>query len=120
MFILIGQLIQSVFVALVLVGFLVVFGTLALPPTLQERWIGATVGALAQFELLGETRILSRELVRVATLLGSVVGLYFTGLAITDSVYRTAHFERMLAEVRQLVGARAFYAVALRAPPRPR
>jgi hypothetical protein len=120
MLVLIGQLIQSAFVAFVIAGFLVVFGTLALPATLQERWIGATVGVLAHYELLGETRVLSPELVRVATLLGSVVGLYFTGLAITDSVYRTAHFERMLAEVRQLVGARAFYAAALKVAPRPR
>ena len=112
-----GQLIQSVFVTLVVTGFLVVFGSLALPATLQERWIGETVTALVHFDLLGESRILSRELVTVATLLGSVVGLYFTGLAITDSAYRIAHFERVLYEVRQLIAARAFYSTAARAEP---
>ena len=115
--VLFGQLIQSVFVALIVTGFLVLFGSLAIPATLQGLWIGATVTSLVHFELLGESRILSKELVTVATLLGSVVGLYFTGLAITDSAYRTAHFERMLSEVRQLIAARAYYAAAAHADP---
>ncbi|HEX2154246.1 MAG TPA: hypothetical protein VHL52_09740 [Acidimicrobiia bacterium] len=110
----IAQLIQSAFVALLVSAFLVVFGLLVLPVALQETWIGGDVVSLAQFELLGETRILSRELVSIAVLLGSVTGLYFTGLAVTDSAYRTAHFERMLQEVRQLVAAHAFYTAAIR------
>ena len=115
--VLFGQLIQSIFVALIVTGFLVLFGSLAIPATLQGLWIGANVTSLFQFQFLGEVRILSKELVTVATLLGSVVGLYFTGLAITDSAYRTAHFERMLHEVRQLIAARAYYAAAARAAP---
>ena len=109
----IAQLIQSVFVAVVVAGFLVVFGVLVLPAALQERWIGEAVLAIARFELFGEIRTLSGELVVVGMLLGSVVGLYFTGLSITDSAYRTAHFERILEEVRQLVAARAYYALAV-------
>ena len=111
--VLIAQLIQSVFVATVVAGFLVVFGILVLPTALQERWIGEAVSAIGRFEFLGEIRTLSSELVVVAVLLGSVVGLYFTGLSITDSAYRTAHFERILDEVRQLMAARAYYALAM-------
>ena len=61
--VLFGQLIQSVFVALIVTGFLVLFGFLAIPATLQGLWIGATVTSLFHFELLGESRILSKELV---------------------------------------------------------
>ena len=115
--VLFGQLIQSIFVALIVTGFLVLFGSVAIPAALQELWIGANVTSVFRFEFLGESRILSKELMTVATLLGSVVGLYFTGLAITDSAYRTAHFDRMLYEVRQLIAARAYYAAAARLPP---
>jgi len=115
--VLVGQLIQSAFVALVIAGFLVVFGVLALPASLQEGWIGQDVTALATFDFLGETRLLSQELVTTSTLLGSVVGLYFTGLAVTDSGYRTAHFDRLLDEVRHILTAHAFYVAALHEEP---
>jgi hypothetical protein len=56
--------------------------------------------------------VLTVELLTVVVLLGGVVGLYFTGLAITDSAFRTSHFERLLEEVSLLVAARAVYAAA--------
>ena len=115
--VLLGQLIQSAFVALVIAGFLVVFGVLALPASLQESWIGQDVTGLATFAFLGETRLLSQELVTTSVLLGSVVGLYFTGLAVTDSEYRTAHFDRLVDEVRHLLTAHAFYVAALHEEP---
>ena len=115
--VLLGQLIQSAFVALVIAGFLVVFGVLALPASLQESWIGQDVTGLATFVFLGETRLLSQELVTTSVLLGSVVGLYFTGLAVTDSEYRTAHFDRLIDEVRHLLSAHVFYAAALHEEP---
>jgi hypothetical protein len=115
--VLLGQLIQSAFVALVIAGFLVVFGVLALPASLQESWIGEDVTGLATFDFLSETRVLSQELVTTSILLGSVVGLYFTGLAVTDSGYRTAHFDRLVDEVRHLLSAHAFYVAALHEEP---
>jgi hypothetical protein len=68
------------------------------------------------FGFLGEERVLSWELIRVAVLLGGVVGLYFTGLAVTDAAYRASHFDRVLAEIRALVAARALYAAAVSRP----
>ena len=116
--VLLGQLIQSAFVALVIAGFLIIFGVLALPASLQVGWIGQDVTGLATFDFLGETRLLSQELVTTSILLGSVVGLYFTGLAVTDSGYRTAHFDHLLDEVRHILTAHSFYVAAL-SPPRP-
>jgi hypothetical protein len=112
----IAQLVQSAFVALLVASFLIVFGLIALPGELVERWVGSPLGVIVEFRLFGETRHLSQELVRVSVLLGSVVGLYFTGLAMTDSAYRDAHFDRMLEEVRQLVAVRDAYVVALVGP----
>lgn len=112
-----GQLIQSAFVALIVAAFLVVFGVVALPANLQERWIGEGITGLATLDMLGEMRVLTLELVTTSCLLGSVVGLYFTGLAVTDSAYRNAHFDRIVDEVRQLLAAHAFYVAALRGGP---
>jgi hypothetical protein len=112
--VLISELIQSAFVALLVTGILMIFGLIMLPAALQESWVGDPVVALESFQLLGETRTLSVELVTTAALLGSVVGLYFTGLSVTDTAYRRAHFGLVIDEVRQLVAARAFYSFALR------
>jgi hypothetical protein len=110
---LLGQLIQSLFVALTVTAFLIVFGLLALPGDLQERWIGVPPSTIVAFEALGELRTLSFELVAVTAILGAVVGLYFTGLAVNDAAYRPAHFGRLVDEVRPLVAARALYRAAL-------
>lgn len=110
----IAQLIQSAFVAVLVTAFLVVFGLLTLPTALQQRWIGAPPDPVIQLgTLLGDSRVLTVELLTVSVLLGAVVGLYFTGLAVTDTAYRTSHFERVLIEVRVLVAAHALYQAAL-------
>jgi hypothetical protein len=106
---LIGQLIQSLFVALIVMGFLVVFGLIAIPGALQDRWIGEPAVVMVEFSFIDETRALSFELLAVTAILGSVVGLYFTGLAVNDAAYRPAHFGRLVDEVRPLVAAHAVY-----------
>ena len=52
----------------------------------------------------------------VSALLGGVVGLYFTGLAITDPAFRAEQFDRTIADVRQLLAVRTAYLAALRPP----
>ena len=110
---LISQLIQSVFVALVVMAFLVAFGLIALPVGVQESWMGAPATQLATFELLGETRELSGELVTVAAVLAGIVGLYFTGLALTDGAYRDQHFSRIVAEIGEILAVRRVYLAAI-------
>ena len=77
--VLINQLLQSTFVALLVMAFLVVFGVIVLPAEVQERWIGESVSTLLRFELLGEERRLSGQLLTVSAMLSGIVGLYFTG-----------------------------------------
>ncbi len=110
----IQQLLQGVFVAAFVMAFLVAFGLIALPVGVQERWIDDSVRVLGQFELLGESRTVSEELLTVSALLGGIVGLYFTGLSITDPVHRAQQFDGAVTEVRQLLAARSVYAAALR------
>ncbi len=105
----INQLLQSSFVALLVMGFLVVFGVIVVPAPVQVQWIGGPVTVLLEFELLGEVRVLSAELLSVSALLSGIVGLYFTGLALTDSAYKAEHFTTTLGEVRQLLSVRAVY-----------
>lgn len=51
----------------------------------------------------------SAELLSVSALLSGIVGLYFTGLALTDAAYKAEHFTTVLGEVRQLLSVRAIY-----------
>ena len=105
----VNQLLQSFFVALLVMAFLVVFGLIVVPAPVQSLWIGGPVTVLLEFELLAEVRVLSAELLSVSALLSGIVGLYFTGLALTDAAYKAEHFTTVLGEVRQLLSVRAVY-----------
>lgn len=111
--VLINQLVQSTFVSALVFAFLVTFGLIVVPVSVQVGWIGEPVSSLAQLELLGETRVLSAELLGVSALLSGIVGLYFTGLALTDPTYRNEHFTAVVGELRMLLAARAIYLAAL-------
>jgi hypothetical protein len=49
----------------------------------------------------------------VSALLSGIVGLYFTGLALTDPTYRGEHFTAVVGELRMLLAARALYRAEL-------
>ena len=80
----IPQLLQAIAVGAVVMGFLVLFALIAVPASVQAAWIGAPPRELVAFVLLDEQRTLSEELVIVSAVLGGIVGLYFSGLGITD------------------------------------
>jgi hypothetical protein len=63
--------------------------------------------------LLDEVRIVSEEMIVVCSVLGGIVGLYFSGLGITDPAYRSEGFDREVAGVREILAARALYLGAL-------
>jgi hypothetical protein len=111
--VLVNQLLQSTFVSALVFAFLVVFGLIVVPAAVQEAWIGGPVTVLARLDLLGEPRALSSELVTVSALLSGIVGLYFTGLSLTDATYRAEHFTAVVGELRMLLAARALYRAEL-------
>jgi hypothetical protein len=112
--VLISQLLQSTFVSLLVLAFLVAFGLIVVPASVQATWMGAPITALIQFELLGEPRVVSAELLGVSALLSGIVGLYFTGLSLTDATFKAEHFTLVVGELRMLLSARALYLAALR------
>jgi hypothetical protein len=111
---LVNQLLQSAFVAIVVMVFLVIFGILVLPEAVQERWVGEQVRTALAFELLGERRTVSAELLNVTALLSGIVGLYFTGQAVAEPGHREEHFAHVVAEVGELLAARAVYGAAVK------
>jgi hypothetical protein len=106
---LVSQLVQSLFVGLLVTLFLVALGVLAIPASVQEQWVGGPVRTLLGFELLGEPRLVSTELLVTAGLLGGVCALYFTGLALTDAAYRAEFHARVVADVEEIVAVHAAY-----------
>jgi hypothetical protein len=110
----IPQLLQAMAVGLVVTAFLGLFALIAIPASVQAAWMGEGGRVLAEFHLLDETRTISVELLIVSTVLGGIVGLYFSGLAIADRTYRVEQFDHAIAEVRQILAVRAVYADALR------
>jgi hypothetical protein len=107
-------LLRSIAVGAVVMAFLVVFSLIAIPASVQVTWIGGPTRDIVTFVMLDELRTLSEEVVVVSAILGGIVGLYFSGLAISDSSYRSDGFDREVANVRQILAARALYLAALR------
>jgi hypothetical protein len=106
---LVSQLVQSLFVGLLVLVFLVVLGLLAIPASVQETWVGEPIRTLLAFELFGEPRLVSVELLVTAGLLGGVCALYFTGLALTDAAFRAEFHARVVGDVEQIMAVHAAY-----------
>jgi hypothetical protein len=106
---LISQLVQSLFVAVMVTLFMVLLGMLAVPASVQEAWVGAPVNELIGFDFIGEPRTLSAQLLIASALLGGVCGLYFTGLALTDKTYRAEFHARVLADIDRIMAVRSVY-----------
>jgi hypothetical protein len=66
-----------------------------------------------EFSLADEPRTISAELLVVSAVLGGIVGLYFSGLAVSDPTYRSEQFDRDVDGVRELWAARAVYLDAI-------
>jgi hypothetical protein len=111
----IPQLLQAIAVGVAVMAFLVIFSLIAIPTSVQEAWMGAPPRVVLGMTLLDEVRVVSEEMIVVATVLGGIVGLYFSGLGITDATYRSEGFDREVAGVREILAARALYLDALEA-----
>ena len=111
---LVSQLVQSLFVGLLVLLFLVALGLLAIPESVQQTWVGAgePLRTVIGFELLGEPRLLSGELLVTAGLLGGVCALYFTGLALSDAAFRAEFHARVVGDVEQIMSVHAAYLVS--------
>jgi hypothetical protein len=107
--ILVSQLLQSLFVGVMVAVFLVALGAIVVPAVVQEAWAGAPVRDVAVFVVLRERRTVSAELLIAVALLGGTCGLYFTGLALTDATYRAEFDTRVVADIERIMAVRSVY-----------
>jgi hypothetical protein len=111
-----SQIVQSLFVALLVLLFLVALGLLAIPASVQETWVGEAVRPVLAFELFDEERLVSVELLITAGLLGGVSALYFTGLALTDASFRAQFHAQVVTDVEQIMAVHAAYVATVAEP----
>ncbi|NHA00037.1 hypothetical protein G5V59_07085 [Nocardioides sp. W3-2-3] len=91
-------MVQVLLPALAVYAFFLVFGIVAMEPSVITTWLGHAPeppnGPIGDW--LGER--LSLELLRVSTFLAAFSGLYFTVYAVTDELYRKQFFTSVIAE----------------------
>ena len=56
---------------------------------------------------------MSAELLTVGAILAGIVGLYFSGLAISDESYRREQYDQEVGGIRQVLAVRTLYLEAL-------
>ncbi len=111
---LVPQAVQITAVALVIAGFFVVFGVLAMGPEVTGAWVAAEPNILASLVVFGRRLVLTEELLRVSGLLGAFSGMYFTVYLATDAIYRAEFRNDVVEEVREAFAVRALYLSAKR------
>ena len=104
----IAQAIQMLSLVLIVFGFFVVFGSIAIRPSVITTWVGAPP------HYTGPLHLVSDELFSVAIFLSAFAGLYFTVQAVIDQNYRREFFTRIQDDLQRAIGVRKVY-VALRA-----
>lgn len=110
-----GQALQITLVALLLTGFFVLFGFLAISEAVTLSWTQLPdIHTYASLELGERTLIISEPLLRVSGFLGAFSGMYFTVVLATDAIYRDEFAEDVRPEVHRLFAVRAAYRWVLR------
>ncbi|MBD8869088.1 hypothetical protein [Nocardioides donggukensis] len=102
---LITQAVQVLLLSVSVFVFFLVFGVLAMDPSVVQSWVGHPPDPV----LSAQTARLSRELVQVSVFLAAFSGLYFTVYAVTDELYRKQFFTTIVRELERAVSARAAY-----------
>ncbi|MFZ0158098.1 MAG: hypothetical protein WAL50_03625 [Kineosporiaceae bacterium] len=104
------QSLQVFLLALVVFGFFVGFGVLAIGDDVIRTWMGdPAVPSLQIWQSLGVPVPISGELVKVSVFLAAFGALYFTIYAVSDPTYRTQFFAHIDTELERAVGVRAAY-----------
>ena len=112
---LVMQTLQVLLLVIAVFAFFVVFGLVAIHPTVVESWIGHPPNPVVWHFGSGAVRLpVSWELVRVSVVLSTFAGLYFTVYAVTDANYRNQFFGELSRGLEQAVGVREVYRVLLR------
>jgi hypothetical protein len=105
----ISQALQVLLVSLLVGGFFVVFGAIAVTEPVREMWLQGPGDILFTVDLPGQTVEVTEELLRVAGGLAAFSGLYFAIAMLTDATYREEFLDELTAEMRASFRARAQY-----------
>ena len=103
---------QVLFASMLVGGFFLIFGILALDEGVIASWIESEPRILAQ---PGWPRgaVVTEELLRVAIFLAAFSGFYFTISVLTNREFRDEFFEDIVGEVRQACAVRVVYLGAI-------
>lgn len=114
---LVMQVIQVFLLGVAVFGFFVLFGSLAIHPSVVDSWIGHPPTALTVPLTGGGWRLgVGTEATRVALFLAAFASLYFTVYAVTDTTYRTQFLGELSRGLTQAIGVRSVYRALLRQP----
>ena len=109
-----SQAVQVLLVTVSVTAFFFLFGLVAVRPAVIAAWVGELgAGELTRWTSFGHTFVLTRALLHVAGLLGTLSGFYFTVYVITDATYREEFFDEILGQVRQTLAVRTLYVALL-------
>jgi hypothetical protein len=90
-------------------AFLVVLGTLTIPPGVIEEWIGRAPDSILRFSIFGQRLVVSEQLLKVAGFLAAFSGLQFTVSLLSEGQYQDEFLSELRAELREAFAARAVY-----------
>ena len=105
-----NQAVQVTFVAIVLTGFFVTFGFIAIPLDTQIGWMSAdTTNVFFTLTISGRELVMTESLIRVAGFLGAFIGMYFTVVLSTDNKYKEDFAEDTAPEIHKSLAVRLVY-----------
>jgi hypothetical protein len=106
---LVSHALQVLVVTAAIGGAFVLFGALAIGPTVYDAWIGTTPKDLFTIQFLGEQAHVTQELLRVAGAVAGLSGLYYAIAVLTDATYRDQFLDRLSSDMRDVFADRARY-----------
>ena len=116
---LVAQALQVLLLAVLVLGFFLAFGALAISDKVLLAWTGQDPAELTIFGLALGAHPVSNQLFQVALFLSAFAGLYFTVYAVSDATYREQFFAELDTELERAVGVRAVYRAARGRGPAP-
>jgi hypothetical protein len=105
----VSQGLQVLVVALAVGAFFVIFGLLAIDDGVLEAWLGHPGRAIVHVTIAGIDVRPTHELLRVATAIAALSGLYYAIAVLVDPTYREEFLDELTGEMRETFAARSRY-----------
>ncbi|MBJ7348951.1 MAG: hypothetical protein JHC87_10325 [Thermoleophilaceae bacterium] len=105
----VAQSLQALIVSLAVGAFFVLFGVIALNVEVVTGWLGYAPTVIASSRFAGESFVLTDELLRVATAIAALSGLYYAIAVLTEPTYRAQFLADLTQDMRTTFAARARY-----------